>query len=98
VCLFVAVAAAVLVATDSIAAEGNLPEGWRAIVHGAAVHGANGLYFDAHNRLHVAAVFGREIAVIDPKSGELLDRIGPDRGVEGPDDLFIRDDGSIYQT
>ncbi len=70
----------------------------KVLVRGATLHGSNGMYFDAQDRLHVASVWGREIAVVNPKNGELLDRIGPDRGVEGPDDLFVCADGTIYQT
>ncbi|MBT8241424.1 MAG: CHRD domain-containing protein, partial [Acidimicrobiia bacterium] len=33
-----------------------------------------------------------------PETGEILDRIGPDQGVGGPDDLFITSDGTIYWT
>lgn len=74
------------------------PEGWKTIVRGSPMHGSNGIFFDAADRLHIASVFGREIAIVDPRTGEFLDRIGPSRGVEGPDDLYIREDGTIYMT
>jgi len=74
------------------------PDGWKKIVHGSPMHGSNGIYFDAADRLYVASVFGREIAVVDPKTGEFLDRIGPSRGAEGPDDLYVREAGTIYMT
>jgi sugar lactone lactonase YvrE len=65
---------------------------------GAALHGANGMMFDRHDRLHIASVAGREIVVMDPQSGAVLDRLGPDRGVEGPDDLTFGPDGALYWT
>jgi hypothetical protein len=48
--------------------------------------------------VYVASVGDDEITVHDPQTGKLLDRIGPERGVGGPDDLFITDDGTIYWT
>jgi hypothetical protein len=43
------------------------------LVHGAALHGANGLMFDRLDRLYIASVGGREIVVMDPQSGAILD-------------------------
>jgi len=68
------------------------------IARGAPIHGANGMMFDGKDRLHVASVGMRSIVVIDPETGAILDRIGPDRGVEGPDDLTFGPDGSLYWT
>lgn len=65
---------------------------------GAALHGANGIRFDADDRLHVASVFGREIAVLDRETGEVLDRLGRESGVDGPDDLAFGADGSLFWT
>jgi sugar lactone lactonase YvrE len=70
----------------------------RVLARGAALHGANGVVFDRHDRLHVASVAGREIVVMDPETGAILDRLGPDRGVEGPDDLTFGPDGALYWT
>jgi sugar lactone lactonase YvrE len=67
-------------------------------VEGSPVHGANGIVFDARDRLHVASVVGREIVVMDRESGAVVDRIGPERGVESPDDLIIDADGTLYWT
>ena len=65
----------------------------------AATNGLNGIYVSPYDgNVHVASVGGDEITVHDPNSGRLLDRIGPERGVNGPDDLFITDDGTIYWT
>jgi sugar lactone lactonase YvrE len=68
----------------------------RALARGAPIPAANGTMFDSKGRLHVASVGGRSILVIDPETGAILDRIGPDRGVEGPDDLTFGSDGSLY--
>lgn len=68
------------------------------LARGAALHGANGMMFDRHDRLHIASVAGREIVVMDPQTGAILDRLGPDRGVEGPDDLTFGPDGALYWT
>ena len=48
--------------------------------------------------VYVASVGGNEITVHDPETGEVLDRIGPERGVNGPDDVFVTDDGTVYWT
>jgi sugar lactone lactonase YvrE len=68
------------------------------LARGAALHGANGMMFDRHDRLHIASVAGREIVVMDPETGAILDRYGPDQGVEGPDDLTFGPDGALYWT
>jgi sugar lactone lactonase YvrE len=80
--------------TAAAAAEPGAP----VLARGAALHGANGMLFDRHDRLHIASVAGREIVVMDPHSGAILDRLGPDRGVEGPDDLSFGPDGALYWT
>ena len=65
----------------------------------AATNSLNGIYVSPlDGNVHVASVGGDEITVHDPKSGRILDRIGPERGVNGPDDVFITDDGTIYWT
>jgi len=68
------------------------------LVDGSPIHGANGVMFDAHDRLYIASVIGREIVVMDRESGAVLDRIGTERGVESPDDLAIASDGTLYWT
>ncbi len=65
----------------------------------AETNGLNGIYvspFDGN--VYVASVGGDEITVHDPDTGDLLDRLGPESGVHGPDDLFITEDGTIYWT
>ncbi len=65
----------------------------------AETNSLNGIYVSPYDgNVYVASVGGDEITVHDPASGNLLDRIGPDRGVHGPDDLFIADDGTMYWT
>lgn len=67
-------------------------------IEGARLHAANGLDFDAAGRLYVASVFGSEIVVLDRFTGQALTRYGLDEGVDGPDDLTIGPDGSLYWT
>ncbi len=65
----------------------------------ADTNSLNGLYVSpVDGNVYVASVGGDEITVHDPRSGRILDRIGPERGVNGPDDVFITDDGTIYWT
>ena len=68
------------------------------LARGASIHGANGLFFDAQDRLYVASLWGNEIVIIDPDTGEVLDRLTMDDGVYCPDDVTIGPDGSIYWT
>ncbi len=71
----------------------------REVGRAAQTNGLNGIYVSPYDgNVYVASVGGDEITVHDPNSGRLLDRIGPERGVHGPDDLFITDDGTIYWT
>lgn len=66
------------------------------VVHrGAALRGAFGLHF-AQGRLWVATPLGREIVALDPKTGAVLERLGPQHGIETPDDLVFGPDGSLY--
>jgi sugar lactone lactonase YvrE len=70
----------------------------KVLVQGAPIHGANGIMFDGNDQLYIASVVGREIVVMDPRSGRILKRLGTDVGVEGPDDLAFGPDGSLYWT
>jgi sugar lactone lactonase YvrE len=70
----------------------------KVMVRGAPIHGANGLAVDAGGRLLVASGFGGEIVVLDTRSGQVLDRLGHDAGVDLPDDVAVAPDGSIYWT
>ena len=67
-------------------------------IKGTYFEGANGVFFDKDDQLHVASVTGRKIGVVDTKTGEIIKAYGPEEGVDGPDDLTIGPDGSIYHT
>lgn len=97
--LFILLAAVAVASTPALSVEINKDyvQNWKVLVKGSPIHGANGLAFDTQDRLHVASVMGREIIVMDPKTGEILDRLGPDDGVETPDDITFGPLGSIYQ-
>jgi sugar lactone lactonase YvrE len=72
--------------------------GAKVLVTGAPIHGAAGIIFDADDQLYIASFVGREIVVMDPETGNILDRLGPDRGVEAPEELTFGPDGSLYWT
>ena len=67
-------------------------------VQGSPIHGANGLNFGPDGYLYIASVWGMEIVVMDPDTGEIVDRLGPDEGGGGADDLAFGPDGSLYWT
>ena len=65
----------------------------------ADTNGINGIYVSPYDgNIYAASVGGDEITVHDPNSGRIIDRIGPERGVNGPDDVFVTTDGTIYWT
>ena len=64
----------------------------------ASPYGAsNGIMFDSRDRLHMASV-GGGILRIDTETGEILEWLDREQGVDGPDDLTFGPDGSIYWT
>jgi sugar lactone lactonase YvrE len=94
----VAIAATLLaVATPAAAAEPSQPE-VEVLVRGAPLQGANGMTFDTQDRLVVASLAGREIVAMDTRTGRVVDRHGPDAGVQAPDDVTFGPDGSLYWT
>ncbi|EYF03901.1 Vgb family protein [Chondromyces apiculatus] len=68
------------------------------IVEGARLHSANGMAVDASGRLHVASILASEVVQLDPTTGKVLGRIGRDQGIDGPDDITLGPDGSLYWT
>ncbi|MFP4598489.1 MAG: SMP-30/gluconolactonase/LRE family protein [Persicimonas sp.] len=70
----------------------------KTLADGAEFHATNGMRMGPDGNIYVASVLSRSIGVVDPDSGEILDRIGPERGVESPDDLAFGPDGSLYWT
>ena len=100
--IILAVALALAVATPAYA--GQRPEPLDAsqgieVGRAAATNSLNGIYVSPYDgNVYVASVGGDEITVHDPRSGRILDRIGDERGVNGPDDVFITNDGTIYWT
>lgn len=70
----------------------------RTLADGAEFHATNGMEMGPDGNIYIASVLGRELAVIDPNSGKVIERIGTDRGVDTPDDLAFGPDGSLYWT
>lgn len=68
------------------------------IANGAQVRDANGILFDSNDKLYVTSVYGGEIIVLDPDTGEITNRLGIESGVKCPDDLIFGPDGSLYCT
>jgi sugar lactone lactonase YvrE len=65
----------------------------------SAVGGPNGLFVGGPNGLiYQTSVSAGHISVVDPFTGDVLDRIGRERGVFGPDDVFVTDEGLLYWT
>ena len=76
------------------------PPAWTVTVlaEGGPLHATNGMYFGPDGRLHVVSASSATVAAIDPESGAVLERWGPETGVQGPDDLTFGPDGSVYWT
>jgi len=91
-------ASASAAAQDEVASEPYSPEDGVPVWRASILNGSNGTYVGPDGNVYAASVGGDEITVHDPDTGEVLDRIGPERGVHGPDDLFVTDDGTIYWT
>jgi len=66
------------------------------LAEGAPVHPAGNLAFGPDGNLYVATWIGREIVVLDPNNGEILERFGPEDGIEFPGDLVFGPDDSLY--
>lgn len=68
------------------------------LIKGTFFEGANGIYFDDKDQLHVASVTSRLIGVVNTETGAIIKTYGPEEGIEGPDDLIFGPDGSLYHT
>jgi sugar lactone lactonase YvrE len=62
------------------------------------VGGANGMFFDADDKLWVGNVFGGTISRIDPETGEILEQLGLEEDAGWADDLTFGPDGTLYWT
>ena len=91
-------ASAGVAAQDEVVSEPYSPEDGVPVWRASILNGSNGTYVGPDGKVYAASVGGDEITVHDPDTGEVLDRIGPERGVHGPDDVFVSDDGTIYWT
>ncbi len=91
-------ASAGVAAQDEVATEPYSPEDGAPVWRASILKGSNGTYVGPDGKVYAASVGGDEITVQDPDTGEILDRIGPERGVHGPDDVFVTNDGTIYWT
>ena len=62
------------------------PASWTVTVlaQGSPLHATNGMYFGPDGRLYVVSASSAIVAAIDKESGELLERWGPELGVQGP--------------
>lgn len=83
-----------MLATAACVPPSTLPDGSVAQV---PLLGANGVAFDGTD-LWICDLFGGQLLRVDPGSGRILERIGPDDGIARPDDLVIAPDGSIIYT
>jgi sugar lactone lactonase YvrE len=65
----------------------------KVLARGAPLHEANGIWADG-GRLYVATVAGAQVAVLDARNGQLLDRLS----YSAADDVTMGPDGSLYWT
>ena len=79
--LVAAVCAGPAAAQSDVLTQGNLP-------------GTFGLRFGPDGNLYVCSMAG--IVVLDVVQGQMVDLIGPERGVNGPEDVNFGPDGSMY--
>ena len=86
----------VLVLVVGCAEEPPPPLEVEVLASGANISGANGIHFSPDGRLYVASVIGSELIVLDPESGEVLERLTD--GIDGPDDVAFNAAGDFYWT
>ena len=94
--VIIALIAGLLSASEAISGKVRKPFG-RVLVQGARLHGSNGILFDHNDRLHIASVIGREIVIMDSRTGKIMDRLGTHAGVETPDDIAFGPPGTPYE-
>ena len=68
------------------------------LAQGGPLHATNGMYFGPDGRLYVGSASSATVAALDPETGEILERFGPEDGVRGPDDLIVAPDGTVFWT
>jgi len=78
--------------------ESGTPARVEILVSGSQFRGANGIHFGPDGRLYIASVVTPVIAIMNPETGEIEERLGLADGVQGPDDLTFGPDGSLYWT
>jgi len=59
---------------------------------------SNGINIDSDDILYVTSILNSEIVLMDRETGEVLQRLGAGQGVNGPDDIAIAPDGTLYWT
>jgi len=57
-----------------------------------------GIDVGPRGRVYVVLALRSQILVLDRHTGREIDRIGPERGVDGPDDIEVGADGTLYWT
>ena len=67
-------------------------------VQGVQLHAPDGLTFGPDGNLYVANWHGRDIVVMNPDSGEIVDRIGNDVGVDTSAGVAFGPDDTLYWT
>jgi sugar lactone lactonase YvrE len=98
--LFLLILVVIFVATVAADSPGsnNRKVTTKVLVLWAPIQGSNGLAVDSDDQLYIASVLGREILIMNPRSGKIITRFGPADNVQGPDDLSFGPDGSLYWT
>lgn len=70
----------------------------RTIAKPTTLRSANGINIDSNDNLYVASVLERTITVLNPRNGKVIEKLGPEQGVDTPDDLTFAPDGTLYWT
>ncbi|MEC8025443.1 MAG: hypothetical protein VX223_16055, partial [Myxococcota bacterium] len=65
---------------------------------GSTISGANGPHFSNDGELYITSLLGNEIVIIDPESGDEINRLTSEDGISGPDDIAFHTDGSFFWT